>query len=299
MQRSASWAVAACMLLAGFGAGHAGRRGWGRAVREGMTWLARSPVWDCVNDRLHFADVLGEKVLSYSPATSKCQQIKQGEDVFIQSPDGLNFVEARNDPEGRLWLANAYEPDKEPMFPCNPIAKLFCIRPPAGWAAEDNLDGLVHQYGPNMVMKEKLVGFQGCRGIDFWESPAETDSATRHLLVLNGTARVLQSYLVLKENGTVIEDSQKIMLQFGSEGDQLMQPACFCIDSEGKVWVAFEGSEKLVRYDVETGAALQHVELPTKRVTGMAFGGETLEDLYVTVSHKSVMCLAAWASSRP
>ena len=32
---------------------------------------------------------------------------------------------------------------------------------------------------------------------------------------------------------------------------------------QGKVWVAFEGSEKIVRYDMETGATLQ-VELEAR-----------------------------------
>lgn len=56
------------------------------------------------------------------------------------------------------------------------------------------------------------------------------------------------------------------------------------MDSEGKLWIAQWGGSRVVRYDVDTGAVLAIVHLPTAHVSSVAFGGENLDDLYITTA---------------
>ncbi len=56
------------------------------------------------------------------------------------------------------------------------------------------------------------------------------------------------------------------------------------IDTEGKLWIALFGGGCVVRYDPATGAILEKIELPTAYITNCAFGGDTLDKLYMTSS---------------
>lgn len=51
-------------------------------------------------------------------------------------------------------------------------------------------------------------------------------------------------------------------------------PDGMCIDASGKVWVAIGESGTVRQMDLETGKEVSRVELPVKRVTSCAFGGE-------------------------
>jgi sugar lactone lactonase YvrE len=59
-------------------------------------------------------------------------------------------------------------------------------------------------------------------------------------------------------------------------------PDGMTIDSEGNLWVAFCHGACVICYDPLTGKQLHRVELPCLETTACAFGGERLDELYVT-----------------
>lgn len=58
-------------------------------------------------------------------------------------------------------------------------------------------------------------------------------------------------------------------------------PDGMTVDDEGFVWVAFWGGRAVRRYDPD-GALVATIELPVSQVTSCAFGGDELDDLYIT-----------------
>ena len=54
------------------------------------------------------------------------------------------------------------------------------------------------------------------------------------------------------------------------------------IDEEGKLWIAFWGGSRVCRFDPETGVQLAEIMLPVKNPTCCTFGGENLDELYIT-----------------
>ena len=54
------------------------------------------------------------------------------------------------------------------------------------------------------------------------------------------------------------------------------------IDEEGMVWIAVFGGWGVRRYDPQSGALLETVRLPVEQVTSCAFGGDNLDELYIT-----------------
>ena len=64
-------------------------------------------------------------------------------------------------------------------------------------------------------------------------------------------------------------------------------PDGMTIDSNGNLWIAFCHGACVICYDPTTGKKLHRVELPCLETTACAFGGENLDELYVTTGiHK-------------
>ncbi len=61
-------------------------------------------------------------------------------------------------------------------------------------------------------------------------------------------------------------------------------PDGMTVDDEGMIWVAMWGGSAVVRYDPKTGNMLQKVILPVPNVTSCCFGGENLDELYITTA---------------
>ncbi len=61
-------------------------------------------------------------------------------------------------------------------------------------------------------------------------------------------------------------------------------PDGITVDAEGGVWSARWGGDAVIRYTPE-GVECQNVAVPAHRVTSCAFGGPSLETLYITTAH--------------
>jgi len=61
-------------------------------------------------------------------------------------------------------------------------------------------------------------------------------------------------------------------------------PDGMTIDAEGKLWVALWGGGTVRRYDPQTGALLQAIEVPAPFTSSCAFGGPDLKTLYITTA---------------
>lgn len=59
-------------------------------------------------------------------------------------------------------------------------------------------------------------------------------------------------------------------------------PDGMTIDNEGKLWVALFGGSAVARYDPENGTLIAKIKLPVEQSTSVAFGGDNLDQLYIT-----------------
>lgn len=56
------------------------------------------------------------------------------------------------------------------------------------------------------------------------------------------------------------------------------------IDRNGDLWVAVYKGSCILHIDTKEGKLLDKIDFPVQQVTSCAFGGEDLQDLYVTTS---------------
>lgn len=64
--------------------------------------------------------------------------------------------------------------------------------------------------------------------------------------------------------------------------EDIGSPDGMCVDAIGNLWVAFWLGHAVRCYDKNTGALLQEIICPAPRVTSCAFGGEGLDQLFIT-----------------
>jgi sugar lactone lactonase YvrE len=65
-------------------------------------------------------------------------------------------------------------------------------------------------------------------------------------------------------------------------------PDGMTIDSEGMLWIAHWGGWQVSCWNPATGKKLFHISLPVGHVTSCTFGGENLQDLYITSARKGL-----------
>jgi sugar lactone lactonase YvrE len=65
-------------------------------------------------------------------------------------------------------------------------------------------------------------------------------------------------------------------------------PDGMCIDAEGMLWVGHWGGWAVHRYDPRTGKRLATVKVPVERTTSCCFGGERLDELWITTAGREV-----------
>ncbi len=73
-------------------------------------------------------------------------------------------------------------------------------------------------------------------------------------------------------------ESSQLFIDLSCEG---LNPDGAVCDSEGNLWIAQWGAARVAQYS-KMGQFLQAIELPTKHITCPAFGGEQLNQLYIT-----------------
>ena len=87
---------------------------------------------------------------------------------------------------------------------------------------------------------------------------------------------------------------KKILLQTGILLTVLFQAAIFTqshptsIDEDGMLWIAHWNGWQVSRWNPQTGEKLLKIPLPVANVTSCTFGGEGLNDLYITTARKDI-----------
>ena len=64
--------------------------------------------------------------------------------------------------------------------------------------------------------------------------------------------------------------------------ESLGWPDGMTTDTDGHLWIAMWGGAQVTRWNPQYGKLLEQIPLPAKNVTSCAFGGDNLNDLYIT-----------------
>ncbi|SEF85603.1 Sugar lactone lactonase YvrE [Parabacteroides chinchillae] len=155
------------------------------------------------------------------------------------------------DPAGRLWVGTM-------SLNATPQAgKLYCVLP----------DGMVITKITKVSISNGIV----------W-------SANKKYMYYNDTpTRKIVRYRYDVSNGDILYDGVAVSIP-SEQG----LPDGMTIDSEDNLWIAQWGGFGVYCYNPYTGDLLAKVEVPAPNVTSCAFGGRSMDELYITTARSGL-----------
>jgi sugar lactone lactonase YvrE len=247
-------------------------------VFEANNALGEGPVWDGQNKQLVWVNIDGRELWRYRPDAGKADRTAFDRKIGAAVParDG-SWILAMEDGFYRLipatgeteLIAHTDEPN-----PANRLNDGKVDRSGRFWAgtisAKWEKDGSLYLLEEGGRLTRKLTGVVCSNGIA-WN---EDDSV---MYYIDTGERAVFAFDYRAGDGTIA--NRRVLIDFAGEEDS---PDGMTIDAEGMLWIAHWGGWQVTHWDPRTGRKLASVSVPAKNVTSCAFGGENLDELYIT-----------------
>ena len=248
--------------------------------------LGEGPIWDDRSGRLLFVDINGHRVHSFDPVTRTHQTSDAGQYVsaIALTADGGYLVTLQHDvvrfdlERGVGERLASVEPERDDTRLndgyVDPRGRFWAgtmsLVKKAGQGALYRFGGAALQ-GPRLSVTKMLDGVGTSNGID-WSADERrmyyVDTATRRIDVFDFDA----------ETGSITNRRPLVTIQ-ESDG----KPDGLILDEEGFIWVALWQGSAVRRYSPD-GRFVQQINLPVSCPTKCAFGGDRLDELYITTA---------------
>jgi sugar lactone lactonase YvrE len=239
-------------------------------------------IWDAAGRRLLWTDIPRDVVYEYVPEARRTRAICRGVNVsaIALGRDGrLIFGGAGG--VGVWSEQSGYRPVISQDADGLPLAINDMIAGPTGgiyfgtvyWGAagmerHGKLYFMKSGGGPVRVVDE---GIELANGLGF-----SVDGKT--LYFADSAARRVYAYDVDRTTGGL--SGERVFAQFAREDGV---PDGLTVDAQGRVWCAMWYGGQIVRLDGE-GNVERRIAMPALQVSSVAFGGEALEEMYVTTA---------------
>jgi len=248
-------------------------------VVEHSCLLGEGPVWDASNNCIWWLDILNGVIHQFSTITSQHKVIEVGQMIgcIALTTDG-NFIAGLKEGIARIdrhsgEVTMLGQPEQQ--LPGNRFNDGKCD--PAGrfWAGtmsmiEEDGAGNLYLVDRNGSITRKLKYVTISNGLA-WSHDRKTmyyiDTPTQEVVAFDFDL----------ETGDINNKRSVIRIPV-DQGS----PDGMTIDAEGMLWIAHWDGWRVSRWNPTTGKELIHVPLPVARVTSCTFGGDQLEDLYIT-----------------
>ena len=242
--------------------------------------LGEGPLWHPTEKCLYWLDIPRGMVLVYDPSTKTHHVAYEGEPVggmTLQADGSLLFLMAKgiiaNWRKGKLTIfkqiEGAYEQERRFNDAiADPMGRVY-----AGTMSLQDYTGRLYRINRDGTVVSLLENVKNSNGMAF--SPdhkklffTETKASKIHVFDYD------QATGSLTNQCTFADIPQE-------EGEGLADG--LTIDSQGYLWSARFGGSTIVRYSPD-GAEKSRIHIPTPNVTSLIFGGDNLDDLYITTA---------------
>ena len=243
--------------------------------------LGEGPVWDAKRNAIYWLDILNGQLHQFFTTTKEhrvlnigqmigCIAICQDGNFIAGVKEGLGFIDRDSGaikmiatPESNI-PGNRFNDGK-----CDPLGRFW-----AGTMAisEQEHEGNLYMLDSELRVEKKRGKVSISNGLA-WTKDKRTlyyiDTPTREVLAFDfdlSTASISNERVVIR----IADD----------EGS----PDGMTIDSEDNLWIAHWGGWQVSRWDPATGKKLLKIPVPVHQVTCCTFGGDSLQDLYITTA---------------
>ena len=243
------------------------------------TLVGEGSLWDSEKKVLYWIDILSSEVYIYDPASGENRVINtcQAVGTVVPRASGGLMVALHNgfahiDLDTEKLTPIGEDPERD--IPANRFNDGKCD--PAGrfWAGTMAFDcsenqGALYCLDTDHSVTQKLEPASISNGI-VWTADQKT------MYYIDTTLNTVRAYDYDVETGA-IGNERVVCTNEGKGGFDGM-----AIDVEGTLWIAVYGGWAVKRYDPRSGELLAEYAMPFANVTSCAFGGENLDELYIT-----------------
>jgi sugar lactone lactonase YvrE len=236
-----------------------------------------NPLWHPMERQLYWTDIPGGRLFRYNPATDTHEQVYQGRPVggFTIQQDGslLLFMDRGT---VSCWRDGTMTPvideiPQERAFRFNdviadPRGRVFC-----GIVDDNGQKGRLYRLDPDGSLSVVVENIGCSNGMAF------TADQTRFYYT-DSLAYEIYEFDYNVETGTI--QNQRVFARF-SEKDGMPDGAT--LDAQGRLWSALWDGFAVVRLR-DNGSVADRIELPTGKVSSVTFGGDGLQDMYITTA---------------
>ena len=244
--------------------------------------LGESPIWVPEEQALYWVDWGGNPIYRFDPATGEYRTFEVDRPVtaIARRASGGWIVTAQNelafwDPQTNQFsrVVGHPDPDNPPMCYNDSVVDRQGRLLVGTYDAHDTFapDSSLYRLDPDGSLHQLDSGFATVNGMGF--SP---DGRT--LYVTDMRHNLIYAYAYDTVSGDV---SQRRL--FARVPQEEGMPDGLIVDGQGCVWSAHWAGWKLTRYDPD-GRIEREVRFPVQHVICCAFGGEHLDELYVTTA---------------
>jgi sugar lactone lactonase YvrE len=255
------------------------------------------PVWHRADQRLDWVDIGAGVLHRFDPITGRDDAIPVGSPLgAFAARTGGGFVLAVEDGFAVLEPDGHVEPVAPVPHAPGPLARLNdgkCDANGRFWAGSMAYDcspghGALYRLDPDLRVTTMLDGVTISNGLD-WSNDGRTMFYIDTLAgasfwdVMSGTAKPgVDAFTLAPGTGELSGRRRVFDIPVETpEPPQMTLPDGMTIDAEGFLWIAIAGSGEVRRYSPR-GAVDTVVHVPIACPTSVAFGGQDLDDLYIT-----------------
>lgn len=259
--------------------------GQAEIVIDAQALLGEGPHWDQDQGRLYWVNIEGKELRVYDAltGTEQIHSFEQRVTAVVPAAEGgwilalqdgiYSFKEHQQQPQ----LMYAVEKD----LPGNRLNDAKCDSAGRLWFGTMSMDD-TPQAGSLYVMETCGAVRQVFTNVGTSNGLAWDDSRGLMYYIDTATGGVdAMDYDV--HTGVVSGRRQICKFQEGTGF-----PDGMTIDSEGMIWVAHWGGGCVSRLNPHNGEQIGQIEVPAKNVTSCAFGGEHLDELYITTARNGM-----------
>ncbi len=252
-------------------------------LHQAQAGLGEGPAWDAKTHTLYWVDILGKRVHFHCDGENGFIQLDEMPGCLAPCKDGDLIVAARASlltlgPFGRTqggpatvktaFLASVSEPANNRFNDgkCDPAGRFL-----AGTMDMDEkaASGSLYSFDGAKVTR-MLDGIRISNGLA-WSPDYKT------FYYIDTPTREVTAFDYDPASGEIANPRVAIQVP-----EALGWPDGMTSDADGCLWIAMWGGAQVTRWEPRTGALLMQIPVPAKNVTACVFGGQDLDELYIT-----------------
>ncbi|MBU7005031.1 MAG: SMP-30/gluconolactonase/LRE family protein [Theionarchaea archaeon] len=236
-----------------------------------------NPLWHPMEKRVYWTDITTGRLFRFDPSTGEHEKFYEGDVVggfTVQKNGDLLLFMDRG--AVKVWREGELIPvidevpeERDSRFNdviADPEGRVFC-----GTMSTPGRAGSLYRLDRDGTLT-KILGEVGCsNGMGFVPGLGRmyhTDSNVQEIMIYD------------YDRSTGELSSGELFLKLPEEGGN---PDGMTVDSEGYVWSAIWDGGRLARYS-PVGEEVLSIPFPARKVSSAIFGGEGLEEIYVTTA---------------